>query len=68
MADDLDRAQDEAARQTEFALAQQMAAAARIPKLEATGECRNPLCGEELEKPRLFCGPKCATEHARRAH
>jgi hypothetical protein len=66
MADQFDRAQDEDARQTAFAIAAQQRQAASAPKLEATGECLNPLCGEDLDPPRLFCGPSCAQEHARR--
>jgi len=67
MADVFDAAQEAEARETAHALAAQQARAASAPKLEATGECLNPLCGEELEPPRLFCGPSCAQEHARRS-
>lgn len=64
MADVFDQAQDRAQQDLEQCL--QAARAAVAPKLKATGECRNPLCGEPLEAGRLFCGPACAQEHARR--
>lgn len=51
---------------TELALAEQRAKAASAKKLHPTGECQNPLCGEPVEGERLFCGPICAKEHAKR--
>lgn len=64
--DQFDQAQESDARETEAAYRAQQARAANAVKLTATGECQNPMCGEELEPPRLFCGPKCAQQHARR--
>lgn len=67
MSDIFDQASETEALALSAALqAQQAKAAASVP-LAATGECLNPLCGEELEPPKLFCGPDCAREHARRS-
>jgi hypothetical protein len=65
MADDIERAQEADARNRAAALAAHQARAAAAEPLAATGECRNPLCGEPVETPRLFCGPACAQQHAR---
>ena len=66
MADQFDQAQEIDALMAASARAQQEKKAAKEPKLEATGECLNPLCGEPVDAPKLFCGPNCAKEHARR--
>ncbi len=67
MADLFDQAQDEDARQTERALAAHRARAAKAVHLQAIGECLAPTCGEPLALVgQLFCGPKCAAEHASR--
>lgn len=65
MADQYDQASDTEALTLNVALLAQQAKAATTPKLEPVGECLNPICCEPLEEPRLFCGPKCAQEHAR---
>jgi hypothetical protein len=65
MADLFDQAQETDALLVSSALAAQRARAASTAQPDPTGECLNPLCGEPLDMPRLFCGPKCATEHAR---
>jgi hypothetical protein len=67
MADDFERAQELDALAVVSARNLQERKAAREPKLEHTGECLNPLCGEPIESPRLFCGIPCAQEHARRS-
>lgn len=67
MADLYDQAQDTDALLVASALAVQKTKAAAEPKLAATGECLNPLCGEPLPGPQLFCGASCAKEHARRS-
>jgi hypothetical protein len=70
MADQFDQAQEIDALMRSSAIAQQAKKAAASPKLEAIGECHNPLCGEPFEGDdiaKLFCGPKCAAEHARRS-
>ena len=67
MADEFDRAQELDALAVTSALNHHAKLAARAPKLAHTGECHNPLCGEPLESPRLFCGPKCAQQHAKRS-
>lgn len=65
MADQFDQASETEALALSVALAVQAAKAASSAKPEPTGECLNPLCCEPLGHPRLFCGPKCAQEHAR---
>lgn len=67
MADQFERAQELDALNLASSLALQERRAASTPKLSHTGECQNPLCGEPLESPRLFCGPICAKQHARRS-
>lgn len=67
MADEFDRAQELDALAVTSAMNLQRKLAAAAPKLTATGECLNPLCGEPLDPPQLFCGPQCAQEHARRS-
>lgn len=64
--DDFERAQEREQLDRQQALTAQQQSAAAMPKLQPTGECRNPLCCEPLDPPKLFCGPKCAEEHARR--
>jgi hypothetical protein len=66
MADVFDQAQDLVLRENELARMAQQRLASHAPKLEPTGECQNPLCGEPLDGARLFCGPDCAKEHAKR--
>jgi len=66
MGDLTDQVQDRDAQQLAEALQAQQVKASLTPKLQPTGECRNPLCCEPLEGDRLFCGPACAQEHARR--
>lgn len=66
MADQFDNAQRIDQLMTESARAHQAKLAASEPKLDPTGECQNPMCGEPVEPPRLFCNAKCASEHARR--
>lgn len=66
MADQFDQATETEALSLSAALAAQAARAANAPKVEPTGECLNPLCGEPLAHPRLFCGANCAAEYASR--
>lgn len=66
MSDQFDQAQETEALLISSALAAQAKRAACSIQLEAIGECHNPLCGEPLELPKLFCGPKCAAEHSKR--
>ena len=66
MADDFDRAQELDGLAVESARNLQAQKAASEQKLIPCGECYNQMCGEPLEAPRLFCGPKCATAYARR--
>lgn len=66
MADEIQQAQDHALREVERARKAQQLMAASMPKLQPSGECLNPLCGEPLEGVQLFCGPACAKEHAKR--
>lgn len=65
MADQFDKAQETDALIAEDARARQALKAASEPKLGSIGECWNDACGEPLEHPRLFCGPKCAEAHAK---
>jgi hypothetical protein len=67
VADEFDRAQELDALAVTSALNLQRKLAANAPRLDHTGECQNPLCGEPLDPPQLFCGPSCAREHARRS-
>jgi hypothetical protein len=67
MTDLFDHAQATEALETDAALRAQQMRAALAEKVQPTGECLNPLCGEPLDPPQLFCGPKCAREHARRS-
>jgi len=67
MADQFDQAQETEALMTSSALAAQAKRAACAPAVEATGECQNPLCGEPVEHPKLFCDAKCAAAHAKRS-
>jgi hypothetical protein len=67
MTDLYDQASETEALALHTALLAQQAKAAATVQPVATGECLNPLCGEELEPPKLFCGPDCAREHARRS-
>lgn len=75
MADQFDQAQAIDMLMAESALAQHAKKAAAEPKLLATGECLNQMCGEPLLphkeadgtlKERLFCNSECAKTHARR--
>jgi hypothetical protein len=66
MPDLFDQAQDGEARENEAAMRAQRVRAEMAEPTKATGECLNPLCGEPLDPPQLFCGPNCAREHARR--
>lgn len=66
MSDIFDQAQDTEANETAAALLRQQMKAAATPHPDPTGECMNPLCCEPLDPPKLYCGPKCAQEHARR--
>lgn len=61
--DVFDQAQERDAQQLTEALQAQSEKAAAAPKLLATGECRNPHCGEPLEVGKLFCNSTCAAEH-----
>lgn len=56
---------DDADRARHLQAAQNAAAAYRrpVPRITPTGECH--ACGEEIERPRLFCGPACAEEYER---
>lgn len=74
MADQFDQAQEIDALMRSSAMAQQAKKAAAMPKLEPTGECQNPACGEPLRRVRnpagelampLFCNADCAKQHAR---
>lgn len=67
MTDQFDQAQATEALETEAALRAHQLRAAAAEKVEPTGECLNPLCGEPLDPPQLFCGSQCAREHARRS-
>ncbi len=67
MTDTFDQASETEALTLSAALAAQAAKAAASTKLEPTGECLNPICGEPVDEPRLFCGPKCAQGYARYA-
>jgi hypothetical protein len=69
MPDIFDQAQERDQQQLAESLAAQAARAAASPKLEATGNCLNPLCGEDLQPLAsgvmpLFCGADCAKKHA----
>jgi hypothetical protein len=66
MADQFDQASETEALSISSALAAQAKRAAAAIPLAATGECQNPLCGEPLDPPRLFCGSRCAAEHSKR--
>ncbi len=65
MADQFDQAQriDELMRDS--ARAAQQKQAARTPPAVPTGECLNPLCGEPVGPPKLFCNSGCAAQHAK---
>jgi hypothetical protein len=67
MTDLYDQASETEALALSAALLAQQAKAAATVQPVATGECLNPLCGEPLDPPQLFCGPQCAREHARRS-
>lgn len=60
MADDADNAQIV----TEQFLERALASRKPSPQSRATGFCQNPLCGDYLGDPRLYCDGKCATEAA----
>lgn len=64
MADEFDQASDIEMRERERSIAAQAAKAAASPKLQPTGECQNPRCGEPFEhgSDKLFCGPACAQQ------
>ena len=61
MADDVDNANEIQELFLERALASRKPA----PQTLATGFCQNPLCGEYLGDPRLYCDGKCAGEAAK---
>ncbi len=66
MADTFDQASETEALELSVALLAQQAKAAATVHLQATGECLNPTCGEPMALPgQLFCGPKCAHQHAK---
>ncbi len=65
MADLFDLAQETEAHNRDQNLKVQKARSDSEPKLEHTGECRNPVCCEPVEYPRLFCDAKCAAQHAK---
>lgn len=65
MADEFDRAQELELLNLQQSLAAQAEIARATPKLQATGECLAPRCGEPLPAGQLFCGPACAQFHAR---
>jgi hypothetical protein len=67
MTDLFDHAQATEALETDAALRAQQLRAALAEKVQPTGECLNPLCGEPLDPPQLFCNSQCAREHARRS-
>jgi hypothetical protein len=67
MTDTFDQAQATEALETDAALRAQQLRAALAPRVDPTGECLNPLCGEPVESPKLFCNANCAQEHARRS-
>lgn len=74
-ADLLDRATEREQIDTQAAIAAQLAAAKRQPKLAPIGSCRNPACGLEFDaevidgvdvsKHKLFCGAGCEQEYQR---
>lgn len=63
---------DQAAAREQLNLEQAMQAqreqAKFTPHPKPQGFCLNPLCAEDFggDLYRLFCGPQCAAEHARR--
>lgn len=66
MADDIDRAQELDAINTSDAIERHMIMSSIARRLQPTGECRNPRCGEPFvaaDSNRIFCGPECAAEH-----
>jgi hypothetical protein len=66
MSDTFDQAQEREAIENATAVRIQQARAAKHEEPSPTGECMNPLCGEPVESPKLFCNSRCAQEHARR--
>lgn len=67
MADEIDRAQDAEARNLSHALDAQRVLASLTPKMQPTGYCHSPVCGDEFpaNDNRLFCGRECADDHQR---
>lgn len=65
MTDPFDQASATEALTLSVALEAQQRRAAATPRPDPTGECLNPLCGEPVAAPRLFCGQNCAAVHAR---
>lgn len=65
--DDIDKAQDADAVNLADAIARQRIQAAKGPRLQPAGHCRNQLCGEPFaaNDNRLFCNAACAAEHGR---
>jgi hypothetical protein len=69
VSDVFDQAQERDIQQLQEALQVQQERAKAVEQLLPIGECRNPLCCEGFdasEPQRLFCGPPCAQEYARR--
>jgi hypothetical protein len=68
VSDDIDRAQDADAVNTQDALERQRRLAKNMLRLVAIGECLNPHCAEPFaanDNTRLYCGPRCEAEHSR---
>lgn len=65
VADQFDQSQETEALHIAAALAAQARRVA--PVVLHDGYCKNPLCGEPVEAPKLFCDAKCAAQHAKRS-
>ena len=65
MADNIDIAADLQEAANQAALKRQQAAAAAAAGPKPTGYCHNPLCCDDVDGDRLFCGSDCAAEYER---